>query len=437
MTQGPTVERILGHLRLVRRPVARIAAFGLLPVASLLFNLVTLPILSARFGQAGWSSVLLGQSIGAAASVVCALAWPMEGPHLVSGAAPPQRLEMYRSSVRQRTAAVALATPILVAVSLVAGPRLPLVCVLSALAVALNALLPGWYFVGVSRPSHSLVAEGGPRLLVNMAAIVLVALLPLWTYPVALILGMGATLTVASVLVHRDARVAAQDSLPAVPQRPRPSGGRLPWLAVFARGADAGFSYMSGPLVSVVASSAYPVYAAVDLLSQSLTNVMSTATQGLTAWIGESGAVVRRRRLAGAVVLALSVAGLAFLVLWLAAPLLLDYLFAGTVQTGPLVAVSVAAITSGVFLSRSLPLLLLVPQGLAPTAYRLLLAGACIGLPAVGLAATFAGSTGALLAVATATWIVVVAQLTVGIRRQPMYTSSGVEAAPNSVETAL
>jgi hypothetical protein len=380
-------------------------------------NLVVLPILSARFGEAGWSSLILGQALGAAASVICALAWPMEGPHLVSRARPAQRQAMYRSSVRQRAAAVAAASPVLVAVCLVAGPGMPLVCVLAALGTALNALSPAWYFVGVSRPSRFLIAEGGPRLVVNLAGIGLVALLPLWSYPLALIFGMVATLAIASPLVHRDAGVAAPDPSSDAEELPAPIGGRIPLLAVFARGADAGSSYLTGPLVALVAAPAYPVYAAVDRLSQSLANVMSTATQGLTAWIGESGVGVPRRRLTGAVVLASILAALAFIVFSFSAPLLLHYLFAGTVEVSPLIAFLTGAIVSGVFLSRSLSLILLVPQGLAGAAYRLLLVGASVGLPSVGVAAASWGSTGALLAASTVPWIIVAAQLTIGLAR--------------------
>jgi hypothetical protein len=418
MSQSKQVGRQLPtSLRGARRPLARIAAFGVLPAVSLMSNLVVLPILSGRFGEAGWSSVILGQAIGAAASVICALAWPMEGPHLVSRARPAQRLAMYRSSVRQRTAAVAAASPVLVTVCLVAGPSMPVVCVLSAVGTALNALSPAWYFVGVSRPSRFLIAEGGPRLVVNLAGIGLVALLPLWSYPVALIVGMVATLAIASLLVHRDAGVGAPDSSSDGQPPPTPIGGRIPLLAVLARGADAGSSYLTGPLVALVAAPAYPVYAAVDRLSQSLVNVMSTATQGLTAWIGETADGVRPRRLAGAVLLAMILAGLAFIVFSFSAPLLLHYLFAGTVEVSPLIAFLTAAIVSGAFLLRSLSLILLVPQGLAGSAYRLLLVGAFVGLPSVGVAAASRGSTGALLAAAIVPWIIVAAQLTIGFAR--------------------
>jgi hypothetical protein len=399
----------------VRRPVSRIAAFGMLPAISLLSSLVVLPILSARFGAAGWSSVLLGQSIGAAASVVCGLAWPVEGPDLASRASAAAQARMYVTSLRERAVAVAVATPVLVAVCLLAGPSMPLVCILSAVAIALNALAPTWYFIGVSRPSRSLVAEGGPRLVVNLVAIGLVALLPLWTYPVALILGMLVTLVVASVFVRRDAAASSDRPVPVVTQQ-GPARGRGRLLAVTARGADAGYLYMAGPLVALLVPLAYPLYAAVDRMAQSLVNVLGTITQGLTAWIGESGGA-RRRRLLAAVALALGFAVGALVVVFLATPLLLRFLFAGTVEVGTTVSFLAGAIVGGVFLSRSLPIILLVPQGLAPAAYRLLLSGACLGLPLIGVAALLQGSTGALVVAAAVPWLMVVAQLTVGLRR--------------------
>lgn len=404
-------------LRQVSRPIRRIAAFGVLPAISLISTLLVLPALSARYGQAGWSSVLLGQSIGAAASVVCALGWPVEGANLASRATPAQRIGMYRASLLQRTAAIALATPLVVIVCLLAEPRMLLVCLLSAGAMALNALSPAWYFVGVSRPSHSLVAEGGPRLVVNLSAIGLIAFLPLWTYPAALILGMIATLAIASILVRRDANDDANPTAVFSPHL-RPSGGRVPLLVISARGVDAGYQYLTGPLVALVAAPAYPLYAAVDRLNQALVNVMATVTQGLTAWIGESGREVERRRLAGAVLIALTFAGLALLAFSLAAPLLLAYLFAGTVEVSPLVAALAGTTISGLFLSKSLTVLLLVPQGLARAAYRLLLAGSCLGLPAVGLAAGAFGSTGALIVSAAGPWLLVAGQMAVGLRHR-------------------
>ncbi|NEM05936.1 hypothetical protein [Geodermatophilus normandii] len=407
-------RRVAAPVQVLRRPLGRIAAFGILPAVSLLSNLVVLPILSARFGEAGWSSVLLGQSIGAAVSVVCALAWPIEGPHLASVATPVQRFAMYRTSLRQRGLAVALATPVMVAVCLLADPPMPLVCSLSAVAIALNALSPSWYFVGASQPSRSLVAEGGPRLAVNLLAIGLVALFPLWTYPAVLIAGMAATLVIAAVSVRRDLRSSGvHHGTGEAP--PRPMGGRAQVFAIVARGADAGYSYLTGPLVVFVAPAAYPLYAAVDRLAQSLVNVMSTVAQGLTAWIGE-GRGDRRRRVLGAVALAVVIAVTALGVLFLAAPLLLRYLFAGTVTSGPLVAFLAAAITTGAFLTRSLSLILLVPQGMAPVAYRIMLAAACVGLPLVGVGATVWGSLGALVVVATLPWATVAVQLVVGLR---------------------
>jgi hypothetical protein len=403
------------HFTAVRRPLSRIAAFGLLPAVSLLSNLVVLPILSARFGQPGWSSVLLGQSIGAAASLLCGLSWSLEGPHAVASVGPEERADLYAQSVRQRAVAVAILTPPVVALCLLARPSMPLVCVLSAIAITLNALGPGWYFTGVSQPSRSLVAEGGPRLVVNLVSIGLVVFLPLWTYPAALIAGILATLLIASRLVRHDARRAGSGY---TADRPRARArSRAPVLAVTARGADAGYSYLCAPLVALVAPRAYPLFAAVDRMGQSLLNVMATITQGLTAWIGEAGLGVQRRRVYGAVVLAFGFALLSHLVLLITTPLLLRFLFAGTVKVDATIAFLAATVISGGFLTRALFFVLLIPLGLAPTAYCLMIVTACVGLPLVGAAAGIAGSVAALTVVAAVPWVLVTAQLAAGWTR--------------------
>jgi O-antigen/teichoic acid export membrane protein len=407
---------ILAKAHGVRRPLQRIAAFSVLPAVSLVSNLIVLPILSARFGTTGWSSVLLGQSIGAAASVVCALSWPVEGAHLVARCSPRQRLDLYRSSMRQRGLALAAASPLVVTACVVTEPAMLIVCVLSAIALSLNALAPGWYFIGMSNPRQALIAEGGPRLIVNLVAVALVAFLPLWTYPVALMVGTLMSLIVTWVFVRRGVAggsAAVTDSPLAV----RPSGGRFPLLPLVARGADASYIYLSGPLVAFVAPTAYPLFAAVDRLSSSITNVMGTVTHGLVAWIAEARPERQRRRVLGAVAFSSSFAAICFVVLAVSTPLLLGYVFAGTIEVDPAVAYLAAAGMAGAFLTRSLAVVLLVPQGLAGTAYNIMLAVAPTGLLLVGWAAVAFGSTGAIAVVAFTPLVAVAIQLTLGLRR--------------------
>jgi hypothetical protein len=164
------------------------------------------------------------------------------------------------------------------------------------------------------------------------------------------------------------------------------------------------------------------LYAAVDRLAQSVVNLMGPATQGLTAWIGEAPVGGRHRRLSGAVLIALGVAVLGFLVLLVAGPLLMRYLFAGTIQIDRLVSFLVAATVAGAFLARSLVLILLVPQDLAAVAYRLMLLAAFLALPLLGVAAVVWGSVGAITVAAVTPWVVVAAQLTVGLQRLPRPT---------------
>ncbi len=405
-----------GLFSALRRPFGRIAAFSVLPAVSLVSNLVVLPVLSSRFGQPGWSSVLIGMSVGAAASVVCGLAWPMEGANLTARAGFDQRTALYRRSLGQRIRALAVVIPLVVGFCLLADPDMALVCVLSGIAISLNALSPTWFFIGVSRPSHSLIAEGGPRLVANLVSIGLVALLPLWTYPLALMAGMAATQALAWFFVRRDAGALAGGRAPVEDSALAPIGGRIPVLAIAARGAEAGYSYLAGPLIAIVAPPAYAVFAAVDKLGQSVGNVMSTVTQGLMAWIVEVDEL-RRRRLALAVAVAGTASALAFLALALGAPLLLGYIFAGTVEVGPLVAVAAGAIVAGNFFSKSLNYVLLVPLDMAALAYRSLLFGSVGGLPVVLAGAILYGGRGALVAAAVVPFCVLVFQLSAALRR--------------------
>jgi hypothetical protein len=410
----PPVSRVTKSLQQLQRPLSRILAFGLLPAVSLLSTLVVLPILSARFGLAGWSSVLLGQSIGAAASVVCALAWPSEGAHLVAQASPEQRVRMYRASVMQRSAALVVAAPLVIATCLLTRPDMPLVCVLSGLALSLNAFTSGWYFVGVSRPSQMLVAEGIPRLMVNLLSVALVVFLPLWTYPVALMAGMLGTVLITFWFIRRDAAgtEAAGRGDPL-----RPGGGRFPVIVLLARSADAGSSYLSVPLVALIAPAAYPLFAAVDRLASAMINVMATVAQGLTAWIGEASDRTRHRRIAGAVLLASAASAIVFLASLAAIPWLARYVFAGTVQFGTLVACLAAARIAATFLSRALVTILLVPQEMAITAYIVGLVVACVTLALVALTAAGWGGIAPIGVMAVVPFAAVVIQMALGLRR--------------------
>jgi hypothetical protein len=170
------------------------------------------------------------------------------------------------------------------------------------------------------------------------------------------------------------------------------------------------------------------VFAAVDKLTTAVLNVMGTVIQGLMAWIVESSEA-RRRRLAFSVAVAGTAAAVAFVLLALATPLLLHYIFAGTVRVGPLVSCAAGAIVAGNFFSKSLNYLLLVPQDMARLAYQSMLLGAVGGLPVVVASAVLFGGAGALTTAAIVPFCVVVVQLSVALRRSPAPAVQGEERA--------
>jgi hypothetical protein len=298
-----------------------------------------------------------------------------------------------------------------------------LVCALSGLAVSLNALAPGWFFVGVSRPSGALLAEGAPRLAANLLAAGAVAVLPLWTYPVVLMLSTAGTLLLARALVGRPVGEGEPGVARPGHSAPVPRLSGSPALAAAARGADAGVLYLTGPLVAFVAAPAYPLYAAVDRLNTSIVNVLTPLTSGLVAWINEGGQPTRRRRVAASVALALVAGATAFVLLLVLTPVLLRYVFAGTVPvTGWLVVLASAGMVAS-WLAQALSMLLLVPQGLARSAYAIMLFGAAIALSSVCVTAIHWGGLGAIAAMAAAAFVVVGVQLAVGLgrlRREPV-----------------
>ncbi|MGY1652035.1 hypothetical protein [Geodermatophilus sp. SYSU D01119] len=371
-------------------------SFSMLPLFSLVSSLLVLPLISSRFGAAGWSSLLLGQSIGAAVSVVASLSWPFEGPHRVATREPRERRALYSSSLRQRVLALLALTPAMVAVAVLVTPQERTTAVLSAVAIAMNALTPTWFFVGVSQPRNAVLCEGVTRLVAQVVGLLVLLVAPLWAYPVCLVAGGLASLVVA----HR--LLPAGDPAVVLP--------RSPWrdevFAAVARGGDAAYNYLAGLLVALVSFPAFGVFGPVQQVNVMAANVLTSLNFGLVSWTGGTGSTggdgtARRLRIVLGSVLVL---GLLLLVgTWLLLPLVLSLLFAGTVELSGAQAGVAAVLIAASYVYRSVLLVVWVPLGRAVPAYRLTLVGAVVGLSGVAAGAWSAAGTGSLAGAAVAT----------------------------------
>lgn len=374
-------------------PVRRMGVFALMPVLSVLSNVILLPVISHLFGTSGWTSVLIGQGIGAAASVVVSLQWMSEGPALVAQSEHRFRGAILRASTRARALALVGVSPLLVAGTFIAGPADVITCLLASLAAATIGLSPNWYYVGIGRPARLVLLEGVPRLLGNGVALGLLLLgAPLWSFPAVMLLtALGATGGAwrAESRQHRSQRWH------------NPQGRRATGLATLARSLDAGSVFLAGPVVATLVPAAYPLFGACDRLCKVLLSGLSVVPQGAVGWISEpADASVRNRRAWRITLLLVPLAALIAVVLAVATPLLVQLLFAGTVDvpysTSALAALSVAMI----FLGQATFYSGLAPTGQAASGYRYLTVAAMTGVPAVVIGALTLGANGALAGLA-------------------------------------
>src|SRR4051794_17971489 len=140
------------------------AGFALLPGLSMLASLVILPLISARFGSAGWVALSLGQSVGAVVSVVAGLAWPVIGGNAGAAASDLRaRQALFRSSVSSRLLVLFVLVTCAVPLTVLLAPSYPWSTTLFMVGVAGNAMTATWYFAGLGAPRLLVLNEGVVR----------------------------------------------------------------------------------------------------------------------------------------------------------------------------------------------------------------------------------------------------------------------------------
>ena len=376
-----------GHVR-------RIAGFALIPGISLATTVVLLPIVSHRFGDAGWTSVALGQSIGSIVAVIASLGWPTVGGQLVASSGASETARIYAESLRSRAAVLLAALPFAIAIVAIAARAERPTAILFTVSVSLNGLSSSWFYAGLGRPRLLVRNEASVRLAGYVASIaVLIGRGPLWSY--------GAiTLVAAGVMLWLNVRfglgtwsvTAVSQGEPTMRILVRHKRG------VVGRLAASCFQY-AGPLAfSLLHPAGQALYSAIYQLQNAASNGLGALPQGLIAWVGGADADAKRRRAVRASWVSTS-AGLAVFFAWGAGGrVLADLLYSGRVHIGVGLNWLVAAAIAVNFVSLCLSFLLLVPLGRSGFVF------AAMGLVSVAatvvlcVAARFAGVTGGVFA---------------------------------------
>lgn len=370
---------------------------------SLLASLVLLPVISNIYGSDGWVTLGLGQSIGAVVSVVVSLAWPVIGGHLISAAETVEaRQSIFRRSVVSRLIMMAGLLVMAIPLTFLLAGAYPLETVLFMIGIAGNGLTASWYYAGTGEPRHVVVNEGIVRLVAY--AISLVGLILggglLWYSGVMALSGVAMlVLNWRQVMGSSQLRTPGQfsEGLRTI---------RAQFAGTTSRVLQALFWFGGPSVFSVVAPGSLATFAALDQVQKAANNALGVSPMAFVSWVGSAPPEDRRRRMRLSMTVILGIALVAVAGYILVSPFLLDFLFAGELETSPWLTALMVTLIALLLIVRSVEFLVLVPLGYEKQIYRGNTVASVLG---VGLLAAGAVSFGALGGLAA--WVLINAGL--------------------------
>jgi hypothetical protein len=355
-------------LRTARRALASLSGYGFGPLLALVTPLLAIPAIVAAAGAAGWTSVAVGQAVGALAAIVISMSWPLTGPAAVAAAGPADRSTLYHRSLLPQLLAFGVLAPLAAVGAALVAREYVIAGALTAVAFAAQGLSASWFFIGTNTPWTTVRNEAASRFSCTVAAVLLLfAGAPLITYPGMLVLaGAGAFWLNVQTVRRRHGAAAVPGVSEALREVRRQRAGTVARLvnSVYWTGGVA--------VVAAVAPGAAAVFAAADRVQKSALNALLTLPQALIAWLASNaGPQEAARRYRQALAADLIFGLLAGTALWMVWPLATDLLFRGTIGGVEDLRLLSAAIVACTLLERSVVMHWLVPMQLERLYYRL------------------------------------------------------------------
>lgn len=389
----------------MRTHFRRFGGFALVPALSILSSVLLLPTVTGAFGPDGLAAMTLGQSIGAFASVVIGLSWPVIGSHAIASTNDDaDRGRIFVLSMASRGIVFVLLVPIAGVAAALLSPTYALESCLFAVGIAFNGFSAAYFYAGAGTPRPLVFNEGLTRFASYALALVGISVgLGLWWYALLMVVwGMASTLmnwgTITRWAARRNGLVpSARQALVSVREQTWGTTSRLAQSALSFGGASLFAGFRPGDL---------PQFSAVDQLQKSFVNAAMPVTISMLHWVGVPQ-VTRSLRCRSLVAFGISAAGsLMFLCLWLAfGPWLIDVLFAGEIFVGYGTVVMLGVSVVAVYVTRSFELVVMVPRGYSRSVFTATAYSALVGTLGVALSALTIGINGALVSVLGASLI--------------------------------
>lgn len=261
-----------------------ILQFALVPGLSLLSTLFILPLVAGLYGSHGWVALTLGQSIGALASVVVGMGWPVVGPTLIASLAPSERFEQALLSIGSRAIWFVLTLPVAAILVLLLVPEYRLSGLVFAVGTMLNGFTFAWYYAGTGSPMALIQNESIMRLAGNLLAIPLLFL-------TKSLMAFGILLVVVGLaMLLRNYHYLRRDDVVEWPSlRSCAREVRRQVSLTGARTFVAAGQYMSGSIVAAANPSILADFTALDRIQKSAANATDAVPAGLASWVGQPG----------------------------------------------------------------------------------------------------------------------------------------------------
>lgn len=373
-----------------RAIMSKVSGFAAATLITGVVNAAAIPALIASGGISGWTSLAVGQSVGAIAAVAIGFGWAVSGAATVAMMSTAEAADALRRSVAIRAL---LAIPVLAVAAAVGWTAVrggSWNASAAAVAYGLNGLTAAWWFIGIRSPRGMIVRETVPKSTgVVLGVVVAAATGQLLWFPLGLALGCLAAAALAVQGLPGRHWFMRADFIGV--------RAELRSQAPAALTSAVSTAYLNVPMivVSTMVPQQLAAFAITDRLFRLASVGVSPLVQTLQGWIPHPDPQELTRRIPRGLQAAALLAGVASVGFAVVSAVAGPLISAGTVEVEPASVIAFACTLFFVVVSQISGLSCLVALGRVSDVARSAVLGAVVGVPVVLVGTLLVGAPGA------------------------------------------